>query len=182
MTEMRVTDNGKMRLRKIGFGFDLAIRYLKEGRQVKRHNWGGYWFIPKFSARVYNEVTDKYSYANKMIMARLKNNGGLAPATPYMGDMLAEDWELVQPENKYYEFKTPDNDYSALIVAQSLEKATQIYFTDVCSDGLPNGKEVPQETAWGQLKNAIGSDEDTFAELSRMFHTVGVLLIDPELG
>jgi hypothetical protein len=182
VTEMRVTDNGKMGLGKFGFGFDLAIRYLKEGRKVKRHNWGGYWFIPKFYVRVYSEVTDRYSYANKMIMAKLKNNGGLAPATPYMADMLAEDWELVQPENKYYEFKTPDNDYSALIVAQSLEQATQIYFTDVCSDGLPNGKEVPQETAWGQLKNAIGSDEDTFAELSRMFHTVGVLLIDPELG
>ncbi|ATG86391.1 hypothetical protein LpeD_146 [Lactobacillus phage LpeD] len=75
--------------------FGDAIKLLKQGNKVKRHNWGGYWFMPRNGTRVYTEISDGFMQTNDMIVAQLKDGGGLAPATPYMADMLANDWELV---------------------------------------------------------------------------------------
>lgn len=75
--------------------FGDAIKLLKQGNKVKRHDWGGYWFMPICGTRVYTEISDRFMQTNDMIVAQLKDGGGLAPATPYMADMLANDWELV---------------------------------------------------------------------------------------
>ena len=32
---------------------------------------------------------------NEMIVAKLKDGGGYAPAQPYQADLLADDWELL---------------------------------------------------------------------------------------
>lgn len=73
--------------------FSEALELMKQGKKVKRLNWGGYWFIPK---KVLVSDGKEFAYeTNPMIMACLKNAGGYINATPYMEDLLAEDWEEV---------------------------------------------------------------------------------------
>lgn len=84
--------------------FGDAIKLIKQGQKVKRHDWGGYWFMPQHDTgvRVYDKATDGYQKLNQTIIASLKNNGGLAPAQPYMADMLADDWELAVDDDKIF--------------------------------------------------------------------------------
>ena len=76
------------------FGFDKALQLLKEGKRVKRKAWGGYWFIPKQSFLIDDEPNEwaNVKNFNRMIVARLKDKGGYAAATPYQEDLLATDW------------------------------------------------------------------------------------------
>lgn len=90
--------------------FGDAIKLIKQGQKVKRHDWGGYWFMPQHDTgvRVYDKATDGYQKLNQTIIASLKNNGGLAPAQPYMADMLADDWELAVGAKDFLDsFGTP---------------------------------------------------------------------------
>lgn len=89
--------------------FGDAIKLVRQGNRVKRHDWGGYWFIPKYNVRVHRKTGQSFTNANDMIMAQIKDNGGLAPATPYMADMLADDWELAGSEAN----DTDDNSYDS---------------------------------------------------------------------
>lgn len=70
--------------------FGQALEELKKGKKVKRSFWGGYWFISKVP--VDTELTE---WIEPFIIARLKD-GGWAPAQPYQGDLLANDWEVVE--------------------------------------------------------------------------------------
>jgi hypothetical protein len=73
--------------------FSEALECMKRGMKVKRKHWGGYWFIPK---RVLVSDNGFAHEVNPTIMACLKNAGGYIQATPYMEDLLAEDWEIVE--------------------------------------------------------------------------------------
>lgn len=66
--------------------FGDAIKAIKNGHRVKREDWGGFWYLPNDEPQVNDQPM------NKMIVAVLKNESGYAPASPYMADMLADDW------------------------------------------------------------------------------------------
>lgn len=53
--------------------FGDAIKLLKQGNKVKRHDWGGYWFMPRNGTRVYTEMSFTFT----------------------ADDILANDWELI---------------------------------------------------------------------------------------
>ncbi|MED1948989.1 MW1434 family type I TA system toxin [Brevibacillus centrosporus] len=80
--------------------FGQALEALKQGHKVKRAHWGGYWFIAEgaYCGEVVNEEIGLCAQhtMNPMIVACLKDNGGYAPAAPYQGDLLAEDWAIVE--------------------------------------------------------------------------------------
>jgi len=78
--------------------FGLAIEALKDGKKVKREAWGGYWFIPNQEQplRGWEPNSDVRVVINESIIARLKDDGGYAPAQPYQADILAEDWEITE--------------------------------------------------------------------------------------
>lgn len=69
--------------------FGQALEALKEGKKVKRSFWGGYWKIEAYELYSTNEYSE-------MIIAKLKDDGGYAPAQPYQADLLAEDWEVIK--------------------------------------------------------------------------------------
>lgn len=82
-------------LRRLSFGG--ALKLLKEGKKVKRKDWGGYWIIDDVRSNVGEEQRDVYNENHmwSQIIAKLKD-GGYAPAQPYQADLLAEDWEEVE--------------------------------------------------------------------------------------
>lgn len=91
--------------------FGQAVELLKAGKKVKRKHWGGYWFMqnmasltlmatPEEIERMTAEGVDgplstKVNFATVLIMAKMKDDAGYAPAQPYQADILAEDWEEV---------------------------------------------------------------------------------------
>lgn len=76
--------------------FSAALQAVKAGKKVKRAHWGGYWFLPSTDVVIVFENTNWKTFRmNPTIVACLKDNGGYAPATPYMADLLAEDWEVI---------------------------------------------------------------------------------------
>ena len=74
--------------------FGDAIKAIKNGHRVKREDWGGFWYLPNNKPQVNDQPM------NKMIVAVLKDNGGYAPASPYMADMLADDWVDLDDEKE----------------------------------------------------------------------------------
>lgn len=77
--------------------FGQALEALKQGKKVARSNWGGYWFLsdyPELRESLEGYIRSYY-FKNGLIVAVLKDGGGLAPAQPYQADLLAEDWVLV---------------------------------------------------------------------------------------
>lgn len=80
--------------------FGQALEALKAGKKVKRAIWGGYWFIKKTIPVeiIPGDSMDSVGCMNVLIVAKLKDNAGYAPATPYQADILAEDWEIVKDE------------------------------------------------------------------------------------
>lgn len=79
--------------------FGQALQALKEGKSIKRSIWGGRWYLAK-DARLSgpSPIGGGYTMAcqfSNIIVAELKDNGGVAPAQPYQADLLAEDWEVV---------------------------------------------------------------------------------------
>jgi len=67
--------------------FGQAIEYLKAGRKVARKGWGGYWTI---------EEWEKVDVGTTPLIVAYLKDGGFAPAQAYQGDILAEDWEIVE--------------------------------------------------------------------------------------
>jgi hypothetical protein len=77
--------------------FSQALEELKRGKRVKRSFWGGYWFIPESLPSGYESFKyNKEFKLNCLIVARLKDDGGYAPAQPYQADLLADDWEVIE--------------------------------------------------------------------------------------
>lgn len=68
--------------------FGEAVEALKQGKRVKRKNWGGYWSLEEWDKGLVRSVP--------FITAYLKDDGGYAPAQPYQTDVLAEDWEVIK--------------------------------------------------------------------------------------
>lgn len=58
---------------------------IHNGKKVTRAIWGGYWMMKKVKC-----------FSNPFLVAELKNNGGQFPATPYLADMTATDWMIVE--------------------------------------------------------------------------------------
>lgn len=94
-----------MLLRRIILSMDFgdAIKAIKNGKRVKRANWGGYWYLPKelpvVKGNTVSEENSENVYFGHMIVAKLKQNygdGWYAPAQPYMADMLADDWKIAE--------------------------------------------------------------------------------------
>lgn len=78
--------------------FGEALELLKQGKKVTRSIWGGYWFMSGSSLTglerrelAGEKLVMTFSMPNTII-AKLKDGGGYAPATPYQSDILAEDW------------------------------------------------------------------------------------------
>lgn len=82
-------------------GFGDAVNFLKAGKKVKRKDWGGYWFICDhtngftYGKNKEGDLDGTFVF-NDIIVAKLKDDGGYAPATPYQADILAEDWLVVE--------------------------------------------------------------------------------------
>jgi len=97
--------------------FGDAIKAIKNGHRVKREDWGGFWYLPNDEPQVNDQPM------NKMIVAVLKDEGGYAPASPYMADMLADDWvdiddEEEKPKSKTLEEKKEDFYHSLQLLDQ----------------------------------------------------------------
>lgn len=80
--------------------FSAALYDLKQGRKIKRAHWGGYWElwnepILKADSVIGNGYKKSCQFMKGLIVATLKDFGGVAPATAYQEDLLAEDWEIV---------------------------------------------------------------------------------------
>lgn len=75
-----------------GLNFGQAIEVLKRGGKVKRKGWGGYWYIQDVTLHDMYPDTERIQ---NLIVASLKD-GSYAPAQAYQGDLLAEDWEIVE--------------------------------------------------------------------------------------
>lgn len=75
--------------------FGQALEAMKLGSKIKRAHWGGYWFYTNdvFLTQDKNVLT--LNFEKGMIVAVLKDNGGYSPAQAYQGDLLAEDWDVV---------------------------------------------------------------------------------------
>lgn len=77
------------------YDFSNALKLLKDGKKVKRKDWGGHWFLST-TGKVFVPDENELLPFNLMIVASLKNGGGYTPAQPYQDDMLAEDWMEVE--------------------------------------------------------------------------------------
>jgi hypothetical protein len=80
--------------------FGEALQALKEGKKVTRSIWGGYWEfwnepILNAESEIGNGYKKSCQFLNGLIVAVLKDNGGVAPAQPYQSDLLAEDWGII---------------------------------------------------------------------------------------
>jgi hypothetical protein len=73
--------------------FGEAVEALKRGEKVARAIWGGYW-VAEMVQIVDHRIGARDEY-NDMIVAHLKDNGGIAPAQPYQADLLATDWKII---------------------------------------------------------------------------------------
>lgn len=81
--------------------FGEALQALMNGKKVKRSIWSGYWYY-SHKAKLLTTPLDNegavYREDNTLdiIVAVLKDNGGVAPAQPYQSDLLADDWQIVE--------------------------------------------------------------------------------------
>jgi hypothetical protein len=81
--------------------FGEALQALKEGKKVKREIWGGHWQLVKNGILEWptpGRVGYKGSceFQNGIIVAQLRDHGGVAPAQPYQADLLSDDWQIVE--------------------------------------------------------------------------------------
>lgn len=79
--------------------FGEALQALKEGKSIKRSIWGGRWYLAKDAvlsgpSPIGNGYKMSCQFSN-IIVAELRDRGGVAPAQPYQADILAEDWEII---------------------------------------------------------------------------------------
>lgn len=82
--------------------FSDALVALKDGKKIRRSIWGGYWYLANDVQAEHKPTASGYEGPNvgfgmeNLIVAVLRNNGGIAPAQPYQADLLAEDWQIVE--------------------------------------------------------------------------------------
>lgn len=58
---------------------------IHEGKKVSREVWRGYWELQNYAGMT-----------TPIIVAVLKDNGGIVPSTAYIEDKLATDWMIVE--------------------------------------------------------------------------------------
>lgn len=88
-------------------------------------------------------------------------------------------------KHKYYDFSEDENEYSALIAANSESEALVDYYEDVVGpdyDGPVSCKQISSTEAWDQLTHSESTDELNLKELVDLFNESGLLLISSELG
>jgi hypothetical protein len=85
------------------FGFEEALKLIKQGKKVKRAIWGGYWYLQRNVVVdiIPGDSMDSAGVISRLVVAKLKD-GGYAPATAYQEDFMAEDWEEVEDEISIY--------------------------------------------------------------------------------
>lgn len=77
--------------------FKEAYKAMQEGKKVRRKIWKAYWHYDKKTERCYSHIDDKYSDREvKEIIFE---------------DSLAEDWEVVEEEKKYWKPKKDEKYY-----------------------------------------------------------------------
>jgi len=86
-------------------------------------------------------------------------------------------------KHKYYEFKVPENEYYALIAADSKEYAIAKYYEDVIDDCdyEVDCKEIPSSLAWNKLIEAYLPEGANMGELIKEFDESGLMLISVDL-
>jgi hypothetical protein len=72
-----------------GLNFGTALHFLKEGKKVKRKEWGGYWKLEHWHKA-------EFEKPELIIVAYLEDTGRYKPATTHQEHILAEDWEVVE--------------------------------------------------------------------------------------
>ena len=87
--------------------FSEALDALKNGFQIKRAIWGGYWYLANNAVIEHTPIEIRETEPNspegkingcqisRLILSSLKDSAGVAPAQPYQADLLAEDWQIV---------------------------------------------------------------------------------------
>lgn len=81
--------------------FGEALQALKDGKKVTRSVWGGHWElinggIMEWPTPGNPGYKGSCGFMNGIIIAILKDGGGVAPAQPYQADLLAEDWKILE--------------------------------------------------------------------------------------
>lgn len=80
--------------------FSAALWELKQGKKIRRAIWRGHWELAKNAQMEWIPNNNGYKrgceFKGGIIIAVLKDMGGVAPATPYQEDLLAEDWMIVE--------------------------------------------------------------------------------------
>lgn len=71
------------------YGFDAALRNLKQGQRITRAGWNGR------GQHVEMQVPDKHSRMTQPYAVLRNNNGDLVPWVPSQGDLFANDWALL---------------------------------------------------------------------------------------
>lgn len=103
--------------------FSAALAAMKRGEKVARAHWGGYWFIEE-DARAHDN--GEFKSMNPMIVACLKEDGGYAPAQPYMEDLLAEDWVVIGREKTEKDNEIISGSISSTSISSATIHATEI--------------------------------------------------------
>lgn len=70
------------------FSFDLALCYLKEGKQLTRSGWNGKGMWLQL------QVPDEHSKMRRPYIYMRPADGDLVPWVASQSDLLAEDWSL----------------------------------------------------------------------------------------
>lgn len=80
--------------------FKEAYKAMQEGKKVRRKIWKAYWHYDKKTERCYSHIDDKYSdrEGKEIIFDREVKE-------ILFEDYLAEDWEVVEEEKKYWKPK-----------------------------------------------------------------------------
>lgn len=71
------------------YGFDAALRNLKQGQRVTRAGWNGR------GQYIQMQSPDKHSRMTQPYAVLRNNNGDLVPWVPSQGDLFANDWALL---------------------------------------------------------------------------------------
>lgn len=71
------------------YGFDAALRNLKQGQRITRAGWNGR------GQHVEMQMPDKHSRMTAPYAVLRNNNGDLVPWVPSQGDLFANDWALL---------------------------------------------------------------------------------------
>lgn len=71
------------------YGFDAALRNLKQGQRITRAGWNGR------GQHIELQVPDKHSRMTQPYAVLRNSSGDLVPWVPSQGDLFANDWALL---------------------------------------------------------------------------------------